>query len=331
MRASLTTLCIGLAVSLSPLAATAGEIGGAKSFDFIALGDMPYSLPGDYARFEALIGKVNELKPAFTIHVGDIKSGSTVCSDENFAKVKTEFDMFEGPLVYSIGDNEWTDCHREKAGKFKPTERLTKVREMFFAQEGKSLGKAPMAIERQSEVMPNLKATDGKGFVENSRWMKNNVLFVVPHVPGSNNNFEPRDLDTVNEYFARNAANVEWLKTSFAKAKAENASAIVIALQADMWAITQTEPGTPVASGFNDTLKTIEKGAKEFGKPVLLINGDSHFYTVTPFYNTDGKPVANVTRLQVMGEAIVGAVRVFVDPDNAAMPFAFQAINETAK
>ncbi|TPQ50561.1 hypothetical protein C2U72_12845 [Prosthecomicrobium hirschii] len=322
-------LSLALTLAVAVPAAQGAEVGGPRAFAFMALGDMPYKLPDDYARFDALIARINKAKPEFSIHVGDIKSGSTPCTDENFQKVKDQFATFEQPLVYAIGDNEWTDCHRERAGKFKPTERLTKVRQMFF--DGKPLAKAAIAVERQAEVMPEMKATDGSGFVENARWVKNGVLFAAVHVPGSNNNFEPRDLDTVNEYFARNKANVAWLDAAFAKAKADNLSAMVIAWQADVWDIKQSEPAVPVASGFVDTIKAVERGARAFGKPVLVINGDNHIFLVTPFYGTDLKPVPNVTRLQVMGEAIVGAVRVVVDPDNVEAPFAFQPINEPPK
>ena len=317
-----------LAAVLSLAAATSAaavDIGGPRAFTFVALGDMPYKTPEDYPRFEALIAKVNALKPALTVHVGDIKAGSTVCSDEAFQKVKDEFALFEGPLVYTVGDNEWTDCHREKAGKFDPNERLNKVREMFFA-EAKSHGKAPIAYERQSELMPDAKSWDDKGFVENTRFVHGGVMFVQANIPGSNNNFETRGLDNVKEFFARDAANQKWIEATFEKAKAENLGALVLSIQADLWDIKQSEPDVPLASGFVKTLKTIEKQAKAFGKPVLVINGDAHFYQVTPFYGTDMKPIEGVTRLQVPGEKIVGAVRVVVDPDDADKPFAFQEI-----
>lgn len=315
-----------LAVATVPPAA-AFEHGGKRSFAFVALGDMPYKLPDDHPRFEALIARVNALKPAFTIHVGDIKSGSTECSDANFLKVKEEFALFDGPLVYTVGDNEWTDCHREKAGRFDPNERLNKVRELFFA-EPKSHGRAPRALERQSELQPDVKTWDGRAFVENTRFVEQGVLFVQADIPGSNNNFETRSLDNVKEFFARDAANQKWIEAAFDKARAEGLSAVVLSIQADLWDVKQSEPDVPLASGFVKTIKTIEKQAKAFGKPVLVINGDAHWYTVTPFYGTDMKPVANVTRLQVPGEKIVGAVRVIVDPDTPDMPFAFQEIGQ---
>ncbi|MBV5266528.1 hypothetical protein [Pinisolibacter aquiterrae] len=307
--------------------AAAFDVGSDKAFAFVALGDMPYKLPDDYARFETLIGKINALKPSVSIHMGDIKSGSTVCSDEIFQKVKDEFALFEGPFVYTVGDNEWTDCHREKAGGYDPNERLNKVREMFFATP-KSFGKTSIALERQSELMPDAKTWDGKTFVENTRFVMNGTMFVQANIIGSNNNLEARSLDNAKEFFARDAANQKWIVAAFEKAKAENLGALVLSIQADMWDIKQTEPDVPRASGFVNTLKTIEKQAKEFGKPVLVINGDAHFFEVTPFYGTDTKALPNVTRLQVPGEKIVGAVRVIVDPANPEMPFAFQEIGQ---
>ena len=37
----------------------------------------------------------------------------------------SEFNNFEAPFIYTPGDNEWTDCHRENNGSFDPIERLT--------------------------------------------------------------------------------------------------------------------------------------------------------------------------------------------------------------
>ncbi len=322
MRRLVLAAALAAAVT-SPAAAV--DVGGPRSFAFVALGDMPYKLPDDYPRFEALIARINALKPAVSIHMGDIKAGSTVCSDETFQKVKDEFAMFDGPLVYTVGDNEWTDCHREKAGRFDPNERLNKVREMFFAAP-KSMGKNAIALERQSDLMPDVKTWDGKLFVENTRFVMNGVMFVQPNIPGSNNNFETRSLDNVKEFFARDEANQKWLTAAFEKATADKLGAVVISLQAELWDIRQFEPEVPLASGFVKTLKTIEKQAKAFGKPVLVINGDAHFFQVTPFHGTDSKPVPGITRLQVPGEKIVGAVRMIVDPDDADKPFAFQEI-----
>lgn len=293
----------------------------AAPFKFVALGDMPYKLPDDYARFESLIGTVNSLNPAFTVHVGDIKSGSSPCSDENFAKVRSEFGMFAGPLIYTPGDNEWTDCHREKAGKYDPLERLAKVREMFFTSQGnRSFGQQPLTLTRQAELP------------ENSRWTQQGVVFSTIHVVGSNNGLE-RTPASAAEHFTRNAANVAWIRETFAQAKASGAPAVVVAFQADLFY------GAPILmtdTGLRDTVNTLAAEAKAYGKPVLLIQGDSHTLVIDrplteagantfPGQTASSPQLKNVTRLQVMGEAEVGAVEVTVDPASPAV-FAFKPI-----
>jgi len=77
----------------------------AQAFKFVALGDMPYSIPDDYNRYERLIRAINQTNPSFTIFVGDTKSGSTPCTDQYNEIVKNYFKQFNMPLIYSIGDN----------------------------------------------------------------------------------------------------------------------------------------------------------------------------------------------------------------------------------
>ncbi|WP_139806821.1 hypothetical protein [Deinococcus hopiensis] len=110
---------------------------------------------------DALTGIISAMKPAFIIHVGEIKSGSAPCTDENFATVRTEFAVFAGPPVYTHGDNGWTDCHRGKAGKFGLLERLARVRAMFFAQSG-SFGQKPMPLAQRPAFIENARGCKGR-------------------------------------------------------------------------------------------------------------------------------------------------------------------------
>ena len=230
MIALACSACVGL-VACMPVG-HAQSLGGADVFSFVAMGDMPYRLPDDYPKVDRLISEINKLKPAFTLHVGDIKSGSAPCTDEVLKKAFDQLAALEQPLIYSIGDNEWTDCHREKAGKFDPRERLAKVRQIFFAKPDQSLGKAPIPLETQSKAMPKFAK-----FVENQRWSKNGIAFINVHVVGSNNGFEAHDPAPAAEYFERNAANIAWLDDSFAKAKQAGAIGIVLFFQADPYDI----------------------------------------------------------------------------------------------
>ncbi len=314
----LTKTLIPLVVLAVLTAGLASErpVYGAEAFEFVALGDMPYKLPKDYARFDRLIAAINKIKPAFSIFVGDTKAGNTPCSDDMLKKVKDQFMTFAGPLIYTPGDNEWTDCHRKKAGEYDPRERLALVRKLHFS-EAKSLGRRSMPLTRQSDV--------GKyrNMVENARWAHGGILFATVHVVGSNNGFE-RNPASVKEYFGRNEANLAWIKETFAIAKRENRDAVVFAFQANP-KFDERHRGN---SGFGDTLKAFVTGAKAFAKTVLLIHGDWHELIVdqplkTQFHH--GETLENVYRLQVMGAREVQAVRVRIHPGDPVV-FSFRPL-----
>ena len=291
--------------------AAAEQIGGDKAFSFVVLGDQPYDLPDDSIKFDRLIAAVNRLKPAFTLHVGDIKSSRVPCSDAIFRQALAQLQTFEGALVYTIGDNEWTDCHRKQAGSFDPRERLTMLRQLFFANPGQSLGKAPIAVTSQAQTMPAFSV-----YVENVRFSKNDVLFASVHVPGSNNGFEAQDPESAKEFFARDKANVAWIGAAFAEAEGTGAKAVVLFMQAEFDQSRFPNGAMPRQSGFLQTLDAIEAGARRFGKPVLLVHGDEHFLSLTPLKNSMGAPMPNVLKLMVYGETLAHAVRVLVDPDS---------------
>lgn len=304
----LAALAIGL---LTTPAWPAETVGGDRAFSFVALGDMPYKLPDDIAKFDRLIATVNKLKPAFTIHVGDIKGGSMPCSDAELQRALDQIQTFDGAVVYTPGDNEWTDCHRREAGGFDPRERLAKLRTMFFAQPGRSLGKAPMNVESQAQAMLAYAS-----YVENSRFTKNDVQFIGIHVVGSNNGFEARDPAAAAEFFARDKANVAWIDDSFKRAQGASAKAVVVFLQAEFDQARFPNGAMPRQSGFAAVLDAIERGARALGKPVLVVNGDEHFIELKPMRNSRGRPIPNVLKLMVYGENDVHAVRVIVDPDS---------------
>ncbi|HTE15619.1 MAG TPA: hypothetical protein VK642_11130, partial [Burkholderiales bacterium] len=121
----------------------------AAQFSFAAMGDTPYVLPEDFERFGRVIARINAARPAFTLHVGDIKPGNRPCSDEHFIKISDMFATFNQPLIYTPGDNEWTDCHRADNGAYDPIERLGKLRALFFADPARSLGREKIALEHQ--------------------------------------------------------------------------------------------------------------------------------------------------------------------------------------
>ena len=300
------SVAIALAVCLG---APASAQTGPNAFTFVAFGDMPYT-PADIPKVDRLIAAINRIMPAFSIHVGDIKPGSSPCTDEALQAAFDQINTLQQPVIYSIGDNEWTDCGRKSAGSFDPRGRLAKVRELAFSKPGASLGKVPMQVESQAKAMPKF-AT----FVENQRFAKNGVVFIVPHVVGSNNGFNPADQHAVTEFAERDAANVAWIDDGFRVATETGAKAMVIAFQANPLGPRPGQLATSPASGFADTIEAIAKGAKAFGKPVLVIHGDHHVLELESFKDTALRSVPNTFRLQLQGDHLIHAMRILVDPD----------------
>ena len=289
-----------------------------ESIRFVALGDMPYSLPKDFVRYERLIKAINADQPAFSIFVGDTKSGETPCTDEYMEKTTGYFNSFDAPLIYSIGDNEWTDCHRTLAGSYDPIERLDRIRKTQFVDQH-SFGKRRMTLTRQSDVMPQFAK-----FVENSMWVKGKFVFVSLHIPGSNNNYERTPAST-QEYLERNTANLAWIEYAFQLAQKKSAAGIVFAFQADMF---YSPPGVVnnQNSGFVDTLNQFRSLAEKTTLPILLIHGDSHRLRIDqPLLDSNRRVLENVYRLEVMGADEVQAVEVTVD-DSKSSPFSFRPL-----
>ncbi|MFM8692951.1 MAG: hypothetical protein ACKODC_11340 [Limnohabitans sp.] len=302
--------CLALAGVLGPSTAHAVS---EPLFSFVALGDLPYgSNEKSYANYRALIDRINRVQPVFSVHVGDIKSGSSECSDQLYTEQLEMFGRFEGAVVYTPGDNEWTDCHRISNGRYNPIERLSVLRQRFFTP-GRSLGAVPIRVDNQSNLMPAHAA-----FVENQRWMHRGVLFATVHIVGSNNNFESRDAQAVQEFFGRDAANVAWIEAAFAHARQRQARALVLAFQADMFESRSVWEDFPASSGFQRSIQqTLLPLARSWGRPVLVVHGDSHRFRIDQPFTLEGQPLTNITRLIVPGANDVRAVHVRVGPDSS--------------
>ena len=288
----------------------------ARAFEFAAIGDQQYGPAGE-AKWPALQASINRSNVAFTIHIGDFKSGDTRCSDELFQDRVRAFNNFDMPLIYTPGDNEWTDCHRENNGGYDPLDRLNYIRYLFF-QDNQSLGKRKIGLSRQSEDPRHAK------YVENAIWSAGNVLFATLHVVGSNNNLG-RAPEADREFAERTAANFTWLKTAFSVARDNGFAGLVIGMQANPgWC------GAPVRTaqlnrGFYDTFFVLEDEAIVFDRPVLVVIGDSHIFRIDkPMIGAkSGQVIENVVRLEVPGSAYVHWVRVKVDPAKRGM-FSFE-------
>ena len=283
---------------------------GTSSFHFCALGDMPYELPDDLDRFEYVIQAINAESPAFTVHVGDIKSGGSPCSDGSMDRTWESFSKFDHPLVYTPGDNDWTDCHREAAGGMDPLERLDALRERFFGDSSTLGGGSSLELMVQSDD------PEWARFVENRLWIVDEVVFGTLHLVGSGNNNQEEVPGAVAEFRERDAANEEWLSNIFELAMARKAPGLCLFMHANPFGNSGEAGWKP---GFIRFLTQLRELGIAYGEPVLLVHGDSHVFRMDKPLKRLGSNrdnIENFTRLEVFGSRNMHAVRVDVFPDS---------------
>jgi hypothetical protein len=280
---------------------------GNRSFTMAVYGDSPYGLNNaDTSQTDAtptFIDNINADPDVSTVvHVGDIHSGKQICSEAYDRQIAGFWTAFTDPLVYTPGDNEWTDCHKvaEGGGKYNsvtgqidyatpsgyaqgdPLANLALVRSIFFATPGATLGSGTLQTVSQATAYDPAHPEDAQ-YVENVMWERRGVVFVTLNIPGGSNNDNDIWYGTPTmsaaqqtEVQQRTAVDLRWLGQAFATASAHAAQSVVVIDQADLWDLdfvtkahlTEYEP---LVSGLADQISA-------FGKPVLLLEGDSHIY-----------------------------------------------------
>jgi hypothetical protein len=287
---------VGVALAASAGISRAEEPG----FRFLATGDLPYSEAQD-AGYRKLLKQSENEDFAFLMHVGDFKAQAQPCSDDNFTKIRDLFKTYPKPIVYTPGDNEWTDCHGVGAD---PIERLDKVRALFY-EDKTTLRLEELAVKFQSS------GPKYSRYVENYRFSKGGVLFVVAHVVGSNNNRRETDPAAMDEHRLRVEANQVFLRESFAEAVKTQVKAVALVIHAN------PDFETGKKNGFIDFRATLRDFLSTYDKPVVCIHGDTHYYRIDkPFKDSQKKTFLKFTRMEVFGSPNVAGVVVTVDPSD---------------
>ncbi|MEM9736007.1 MAG: hypothetical protein AAF908_05335, partial [Pseudomonadota bacterium] len=251
----------------------------------------------------ALIEAIDRSAPDLVLRVGDTKPGGAICSDERLAEQLDFMARRSVPVIFTPGDNDWTDCHGQAAGGFDPRERLAHIRATYFADPQTTLGK-PIPITSQAD----------QGFPENTRLTREGITVIAAHLVGSNNGFEPGDPAAAAEFAARDRANIAWLRAGFAEATQAESAGIILALHADLFKHDWNTFGQGKwlgHSGFRRFGRVLIEEAKTFGRPILLVHGDGHRFGLSRPWPRE---VPNLLALEVFGARHMHAVEILADP-----------------
>lgn len=287
----------------------------AEVWRFGLIGDVPYS-DDERRELPLMLQAINESHVDFIAHIGDFKHGKDRCDDALFEDRHQLFNSSQAPFIFVPGDNEWTDCERLSNGAYDPLERLNKLRSLFWKDDF-SLGQKKLKLVRQAGP-----------YSEHSRFRIGPVLFVTLNLPGGNNNFglanEPQ-----REYQARNPVVLAWLKENFDLARREKIGGIVLLFQADP-AFKHFAQGL-AHRGYRDFLTALDEETRGFSGQVVVVHGDTHNSRIDhPLRNTQGKRLANFTRVETFGYPAMGWTRGIIDTDSPTL-FRFETYPWPAK
>lgn len=248
-----------------------------RTLAFALIGDQPYNNPLEAATDTLLSALAQTQAVEWILHVGDIKGGGEPCSDELLNRRIAQMESSEKPLVYVVGDNEWTDCHRDSNGNYSSEERLDFLRNRAH-KTPHSLGKTKLSVQRQTE----------QGFPEHQMWQMGSTLFVVLNVPGSNNHLSnPSSRKASGEsvkklFIQREQAIDQWLiqAEKLFRDTDNPPTETVIAIQGNpidgsgkAW---RFENLFITGDGYERFNQRLVRYLKATGRPLLLAHGDTH-------------------------------------------------------
>ena len=341
-----------------------------KNFEFAATGDFDYTdplAPGylttwQHTQTVNIIHDINKSAAKFTLGVGD--SGNSTAKTQEYLDIKKRevFDLFDRPFITTLGDNDWSQTRSVTPPFLTQLETLEASRITYFSGD-KSLGKKKFRVVKQKGYPENQRFIY-RDIVFATFHTIGEYDLITPL-----NGVPPQDVIDA-EYIARRDANLCWIRKAFACAKRKHAKAVVFCTQADHWyrdTLTPTfhngyvnqykkDPiNTTNRSNFQSYYELLRQESLEFGKveyenvfvsqaigyqprpvggkPVLVIYGDSHRFTMdSPIIfppggflgeNQSGQwdafqawDMPNYLELQVLGSPRQGWVKIKVDFDD---------------
>jgi hypothetical protein len=283
-----------------------------------------------------LKNSMNDFHPAFSIHSGDVKSGGGSCGELNYKRWEDIMNSLNHPAFISLGDNDWTDCHRLSNGNYDPLERLDYIRHRFYTDVSTIYGTGSLEYNMFHYDYPEM-----------HWWIYGDVMYVNAHIIGSNNGLydgvdrgcdpylamiDPDCSHAIAEAKARTAVVNQLVSAAFEVAHHEDLAGVMVAIQANIfggpcnpWPDCDVSYPVDITNGFTDFWENLVAETLAFEKPVILFHGDSHYYQV--FENPDNR-ATNLIAVQNPGSASIGWVAVEVDPTSEKV-FSFTHIDVT--
>lgn len=283
-------------------------------------GDLPYSDVQALTGVPNLIADMNKQDLAFVAHDGDLKAGNgtpgsvtpTTCTPALYAQALGYFNSFRAPVIFTTGDNDWTDCDRPKNGGVPSLAALDYERQLFFSTPY-TLGQH--RFRQEVQTAPLCLGVNGMvPCVENRRWTIGGVTYASLNIQGSCNNLCDTDPDPA-EYAARNQADIVWMQQTFEEAIQRHSSAVMLISQADPGFDATDATRGPVRDpntlaeadgqpdGFQSFLLALRDQVVAFQRPVAYVHGDSHYFRIDkPFLDATGQRLENFTRVETFGD-----------------------------
>jgi len=211
---------LAIAASLTACATAPGAPN--HSYSFGLWGDMPYKKAGDDSKLPAVLNSINASDIAFSVYDGDIKDGSSKCTDDIYVDALKMFGKHEeaggrmclattsGPIATALNNGG-----------------LRRAR----APGSPAQGDVPYQLRAWARPLAawSARASSARNMSRTRASSYGGVVFAGVNVPGSNNNVIMsakecsgqeraqgcRSATPANaEYLERDAANIEWLEAS---------------------------------------------------------------------------------------------------------------------
>jgi hypothetical protein len=314
-----------------------GHGGGRDGYAIGLWGDLPYSDVQATTGVPNLIADMNSQDLAFTAHDGDLKSGSSVCTDAVYTQALAYLNSLRAPAAFTPGDNDWTDCDRTAGTS--SLERLDHERQLFF---GTPFSFGQRKIRQEVQSTPLCVGVSGPtACVENRRWTLGGVTYATINIQGSCNNLCDTAPDPA-EFAARNQADIVWMQQTFDEARALHSAGVMLITQADPGFDLSDATRAPLRDpktlaetdgqpdGFQSFLSALRDEVISYRRPVAYVHGDSHYFRIDkPFLDSTGRRLENFTRVETFGDHQenglndVHWLKVLVDPSSRDV-FAYQ-------